>query len=50
MSPRSSSPRRSKGPPPDPDVYVALLLVATLSLIVGCALFWSELSYYTAGA
>jgi hypothetical protein len=46
MSPRSSSPRKSKGPPPAPDVYVGLLFVAVASLVVGCILLALELNAY----
>jgi hypothetical protein len=45
MSPRNSS-RKSKGPPPAPDVYVALLFVAVASLIVGISLLALELNVY----
>ena len=46
MSPRSSSPRKVKGPPPSPDVYVALLFVAVASLVVGISLLAMELGAY----
>ena len=46
MSPRSSSPRRPKGPPPAPDVYVSLLFVAVASLVVGISLLALELNVY----
>lgn len=44
MSPRSS--KKSKGPAPAPDVYVALLFVAVASLIVGISLLALELNAY----
>jgi hypothetical protein len=46
MSPRSSSPRRPKGPPPAPDIYVSLLFVSVASLIVGISLLALELNVY----
>jgi hypothetical protein len=46
MSPRSSSPRKTKGPAPSPDVYVALLFVAVASLVVGISLLAMELNVY----
>ena len=46
MSPRASSPRKLKGPPPAPDVYVALLYVAVASLIIGISLLALELNVY----
>lgn len=46
MSPRSSSPRKAKGPAPAPDVYVALLFVAVGSLVVGISLLALELGVY----
>lgn len=46
MSPRSSSPRKAKGPPPAPDVYVALLFVSVAALIVGCTLLILEMGLY----
>lgn len=46
MSRRSSSPRKPKGPPPAPDVYVALLFVAVAALCVGCTLLGLELNTY----
>ncbi len=46
MSPRSSSPRKPKGPPPAADVYVALLYVSVASLIVGISLLALELNVY----
>jgi hypothetical protein len=46
MSPRSSKLRGPKGPPPAPDVYVALLFVAVASLIVGISLLALELNAY----
>jgi hypothetical protein len=45
MSPRSSS-KKAKGPPPSPDVYVALLFVAVASLVVGICLMYAELAVY----
>jgi len=44
MSPRSS--KKAKGPPPAPDVYVALLFVAVASLVVGISLLAMELNAY----
>jgi len=46
MSPRSSSPKKPKGPPPAPDVYVSLLFVAVASLCVGITLLVLELNKY----
>jgi hypothetical protein len=47
MSPRSSSaPRRPKGPPAAPDVYIGLLSVAVAALGAGCLLLWLELKFY----
>jgi hypothetical protein len=46
MSPRSSSPRKPKGPPPAPDVYVGLLFVAVACLCVGCILLYLEANAY----
>jgi len=48
MSPRSSSPspRKVKGPPPAPDVYVALMFVSVAALIVGCTLLMLEMDKY----
>ena len=46
MSPRSSSPRKSRGPAPAPDVYVALLFVAVASLVIGISLLAMELNVY----
>jgi hypothetical protein len=46
MSPRSSSPRKVKGPPAAPDIYVALLFVSVAALIVGCTLLMLEMNVY----
>ncbi|MGQ0636889.1 MAG: hypothetical protein ACT4QC_19955 [Planctomycetaceae bacterium] len=46
MSPRSSSSRKSKGPPPPADVYVALLYVSVAALCIGCILLGLELNAY----
>ncbi|MCY2967495.1 MAG: hypothetical protein NT069_28335 [Planctomycetota bacterium] len=46
MSPRSSSPRKVKGPPPAPDVYVGLLFVSVAALIVGVTLLILEMGIY----
>ena len=46
MSKRSSSPRKPKGPPVAPDVYVSLLFVAVAALCTGCALLALELNVY----
>jgi hypothetical protein len=46
MSPRSSSPRRARGPAPAADVYVSLLFVAVASLVVGISLLALELNVY----
>jgi len=47
MSPRNSKTRGSKkGPPANPDVYVALLFVAVASLVVGISLLAMELNVY----
>jgi hypothetical protein len=46
MSPRSSSPKKPKGPPPDPDIYVGLLFVAVAALTCGCIMLALELNSY----
>ena len=46
MSPRSSSPRKVKGPPASPDIYVALLFVSVAALIVGVTLLILEMNVY----
>lgn len=46
MSPRSSSPRKAKGAPASPDVYVSLLFVSVAALIVGCTLLILEMGAY----
>ncbi|TWU11487.1 hypothetical protein CA54_02940 [Symmachiella macrocystis] len=50
MSPRSSSSRRTKkkpqGPPPEADIYVALLFVSVAALITGIGFLWVELDAY----
>lgn len=47
MSPRSSKPaKKSQGPGPSPDVYVALLFVSVAALTFGCILLALELDAY----
>ncbi len=40
------SPRGSKGPEPQPDVYVGLLFVSVAALIAGCIFLALELGQY----
>jgi hypothetical protein len=46
MSRQSSKEKRSKGPPPGPDIYVALLMVGLAAMGFGCALLAAELGNY----
>jgi hypothetical protein len=47
MSPRAStSKKKVKGPPGQPDVYVGLLTMSVVSLLVGIILLWRELDAY----
>ena len=57
MSPRDSkkkpakakkvaSPKKPKGPAPDPDIYVGLLFVSTGALITGISFLVAELNNY----
>ncbi len=47
MSRRSSNAKSApKGPPPAPDIYVALLLVSFAALLWGCVLLGLELNHY----
>lgn len=46
MSPRSSKPKKAKGPAAPPDIYVSLLYVSVGALCIGCILLWFELSAY----
>lgn len=42
MSPRSSKAQQA---PPQMDVFVALLMISTVALAVGCGLLWGVLQY-----
>lgn len=46
MPPRSSKPRKSKGPPPPADIYVSLLFISVAALCIGCILLYLEMNVY----